>query len=70
MTAGAEIDDAEAIVPECDTAFVVDISSCIVWAAVSDRVQHSEQIVCPKPLRIWDKPPTDATHVLLLDRIR
>ena len=48
MAAGGEIDDAEAIVPECNTGIFVNMSSRIVRAAMADDVQHALKIRHPQ----------------------
>ena len=62
MAAGAEIDDAEAIVPECKTAIFVNMSSRIVRAAMADGFQHALKISHPTPTRVVEEPPGNATH--------
>ena len=33
--------------PECNSGLFLDMSPCIVWAAMSERVQHATKIINP-----------------------
>jgi hypothetical protein len=62
MTAWGEIDDAESIVPECNSGLFANMSSPIVGAAMADGVEHSLKISHPAPTRVVEEPPGNATH--------
>ena len=47
VAARGEIDDAEAIVPECNAGIFVNMSSRIVRAAMADCFQHALKISDP-----------------------
>src|SRR5262249_61933730 len=64
MTAGGEIDNAEAIVAERNIAVRADPGASVVGPAMAHRRHHRAKVRLVEPARAFTNPSADAAHAL------